>query len=98
MLAVSGGGIIALSTPFGRRGWFYQEWTGPGPWRRVQITAAECPRITAEFLDEERRSIGERWFRQEYECEFLTAIGAVFSGDDIDAAIVPGVRVLEFPS
>jgi hypothetical protein len=31
------------------------------------------------------------------DCEFLTAIGAVFSGDDIDAAVVPSVRPLEFP-
>src|SRR5436190_1727587 len=26
MLAVSGGRLVALSTPFGRRGWFWQEW------------------------------------------------------------------------
>jgi hypothetical protein len=26
MLAVSGGRIIALSTPFGRRGWFHAAW------------------------------------------------------------------------
>lgn len=26
MLAVSGGQVIALSTPFGTRGWFYDEW------------------------------------------------------------------------
>jgi hypothetical protein len=98
MLAVSGGRIVALSTPFGRRGFFHEAWESCEPWRRVKVTAAECPRITAAFLAEERRSIGERWYRQEYECEFLTAIGAVFSGDDIDAAIVPGVRMLEFPS
>jgi len=98
MLAVSGGRLVALSTPFGRRGWFHEAWTSPQPWRRVKTTADECPRISAEFLAEERKSIGERWFRQEYLCEFLTAIGACFSGDDIDAAIVPGVRVLEFPA
>ncbi len=30
MIAVSGGRIIALSTPFGTRGWWYQEWMGIG--------------------------------------------------------------------
>lgn len=28
MIAVSGGRIIALSTPFGTRGWWYREWMG----------------------------------------------------------------------
>ncbi len=28
MLAVSGGRLIALSTPFGTRGWWYREWMG----------------------------------------------------------------------
>jgi len=27
MLAMSGGDIMAMSTPFGRRGWFYESWT-----------------------------------------------------------------------
>ncbi len=28
MLAVSGGHLVALSTPWGRRGWFYDAWIG----------------------------------------------------------------------
>ena len=99
MLAVSGGRLVCLSTPFGRRGWFHDEWTAAGPeWKRVLVTAEQCPRITRAFLDEERRAIGARWFAQEYGCEFLTAIGAVFSGEDIDAAFVPQVRPVEFPT
>jgi hypothetical protein len=56
MLAVSGGRLIALSTPFGRRGWFWSAWTRcdearlrgqPEPWQRFRITAEECPRISA---------------------------------------------------
>ena len=30
MLAVSGGRLIALSTPWGARGWFHAAWTGGG--------------------------------------------------------------------
>jgi hypothetical protein len=26
MLAVSGGTLVALSTPWGKRGWFYEAW------------------------------------------------------------------------
>jgi hypothetical protein len=68
MLAVSGGRMVCLTTPFGKRGFFYEEWTGDGPWDRIKITARECPRISAKFLDEERASLGEWWYQQEYEC------------------------------
>ena len=53
MLAVSGGRLVGLSTPFGRRGWFHEEWEGKAPWKRVRIAAEDCPRITPEFLAEE---------------------------------------------
>src|SRR5262249_45073748 len=98
MLAVSRGRLLALSTPFGRRGWFYDEWFGPRPWQRVQITAEQCPRITPAFLAEERKALGPRWYAQEYGCQFMEMIGAVFSGADIDALPDPAVQVLEFPA
>jgi hypothetical protein len=94
MLAVSGGRLIALSTPFGKRGWFFSAWSRcdearlrgqPEPWQRFRITAEECPRISAEFLAEERLAIGERWYRQEYETEFTDTIDAVFRSEDIEA-------------
>src|SRR5205823_14964600 len=66
MLAVSRGRLVALSTPFGRRGWFHEAWHGAEAWERVKVTAHECPRISPAFLAEERRVLGERWFRQEY--------------------------------
>jgi hypothetical protein len=87
MLAVSRGRLVALSTPFGKRGWFHEEWHGEGDWQRVRITAEQCSRITPEFLAEERRALGERWFRQEYGCEFCECIETLFSEEDIQAAI-----------
>jgi hypothetical protein len=86
MLAVSNGALIALSTPFGKRGWFYEAWTEPRPWKRVRVSAGQCPRITPEFLAEERAALGERWFAQEYLVEFVDLVGALFSGEDIAAA------------
>jgi hypothetical protein len=97
MLAVSRGRLVALSTPWGKRGWFYDEWTGVNEWRRVRVTADQCPRITPEFLAEEKAIIGERWFRQEYETEFTEAVGAVFSGDLIEKLPDPAVRARVFP-
>jgi hypothetical protein len=97
MLAVSGGRLVALSTPYGKRGWFHDAWHGEGEWERVRVTADECPRIPREFLEEERRALGERWFRQEYLCSFEDVIDAVFSYADIRAALSPHVAPL-FPT
>jgi hypothetical protein len=96
MLAVSNGRLLALSTPFGKRGFFFEEWTSDHPWQRVQIKAEQCPRITKRFLREERNELGERWFRQEYGCSFEDMIGAVFSWEDIQAAMSDDVQPL-FP-
>lgn len=77
MLAVSGGRIILLSTPFGKRGFFHKEW-GNDDFEKYKITADECPRITKEFLEQEKRDLGEFYFQQEYMCEFMDIEGMVF--------------------
>ena len=86
MLAVSNGRLIALTTAFGRQGFFFDEWDGPHHWDRTKVTALECPRISPEFLAEERVK-SEWWFNQEYMCEFSDAIDAVFTQADIEAAM-----------
>ena len=86
MLAVSGGRLVALSTPFGTRGWWYEAWRSDEPWERYEVPATECPRISAEFLEEERRAMGEWWFEQEYGCRFLDAETQPFRREDIDRA------------
>lgn len=96
MLAVSGGRLVALSTPYGKRGWFHDEWHGEGQWERVRVPATECPRIPPEFLVAERRALGERYYRQEYLTEFTETIDAVFSWEDIQRARTSDVLPL-FP-
>ena len=54
MLAVSGGSLMMLSTPYGKRGVFYEEWTGGHGWERYEVPASQCPRISEDFLEEER--------------------------------------------
>jgi Terminase large subunit, T4likevirus-type, N-terminal len=94
MLAVSGGALLMLSTPAGRRGVFFEEWSEGVGWQRYEITASGCPRITSEFLAEERRSLPPRIFRQEYECSFEDVDDAVFSYEDVQAAISAEVTPL----
>jgi len=84
MLAVSGGRLVALSTPWGRRGWFFDAWTGEQEWKRVKVTAKECDRITDEFLRQERRELPDSWFRSEYLCAFTDTVDSAFKMADVD--------------
>lgn len=93
-LATTDGRIIALSTPAGKRGFFWAEWTAGAGWERTKITADDCPRISKEFLEDERRILGEHTYRQEYECEFFDPDSAVFSSEMIEAAMSDEVEPL----
>ena len=98
MLATSAGRLIMLSTPNGKRGIFYETWrdAGASGFESYEIPAVMCPRISSVFLEEERRSLPERVYRQEYECSFEEAEGQVFSEASIQAAITPEVEPLVF--
>lgn len=86
-LAATGGRLIAMSTPHGQRGWWAEAWHDGGTnWRRVRVAAAKVPRISPAFLAQERAALGHAAFAQEYEGEFTSATGAVFSADAIAAA------------
>lgn len=92
MLAVSGGRLVLLSTPFGTRGFFWEAWKNRKKWDYYEVPATECPRISPEFLEEERENMGDWWFQQEYMCQFLDAESAAFRSEDIEQIIKPGVE------
>jgi hypothetical protein len=94
MLAVSGGALMMLTTPYGKRGIFYEEWTGGHGWERYEVLASQCPRISEEFLEEERASLPPFIFRQEYECSFEETEDQVFSADLVDRAVSEDVEPL----
>lgn len=95
MLAVSGGRLILMSTPFGKRGHFFQEWQDGGEiWERIEIPATENHRISPAFLEEERQSLGDWWFKQEYLCEFVETIDQVFSFDLVMSAVTSEIEPL----
>ena len=96
MLATTGGEMWLLSTPHGARGFFYREWMDArSSWERICGTGAECPRIQPEYLEEERRSLGELRFRQEYCCEFLADGRNAFPPPWIESAFAPWLRASE---
>jgi hypothetical protein len=94
MLATTGGRLLALSTPAAARGWFYLAWMSQEDWERVKITAYDCPRISAGFLEQERRSMPARRFQSEYLCEWVASEGAVFDPVLIDRMVSDEVAVL----
>jgi hypothetical protein len=94
MLAVSGGSLMMLSTPFGKRGVFYEEWTGSHAWERYEVPASECPRIPPEFLEEERATLPSWVYRQEYECSFEETEDQVFTTEMVERAVTSEVKPL----
>lgn len=49
-----------------------QEWPEDGSaWERSPIATAECARIPRDWLEHERATIGDYWYRQECGCELL---------------------------
>ncbi len=87
MLATSAGRLVLMSTPYGKRGHFWEVWHDGGPeWERVRVPATDCPRISAEFLAEEQRSLGPWWFSQEYLCEFVDAASSAFTWEMVQSA------------
>jgi hypothetical protein len=94
MLAVSGGDLMMLSTPYGKRGVFFEEWSGGHGWERYEVPASQCSRISEEFLEQERASLPPFIFRQEYECRFQEIEDQVFTTDLIDRAVTDEVKPL----
>lgn len=92
------GRIILLSTPFGARGTFHQLWAEGGPaWERIKVRAADVPRRwPPEELARKRADVGDWWYRQEYEIEFIDATNQYFATEVVMAAVSTDVQPL-FP-
>ncbi len=95
MLAVSGGRLVMLSSPYGRRGVFFEEWTSDaGEWERYEVSASQCPRIPESFLQQERAALPGWVYRQEYACSFESTDEQAFSEDLIASAFSHDVEPL----
>ncbi len=94
MLAVSNGRLMMLTTPYGKRGVFFEEWTNGQGWERYEVWAKDCERIPSSFLEEERRALPDFIYRQEYECAFVETEDQVFSHELVSAAITDEVTPL----
>ena len=96
MLAVSSGRLMMLTTPYGKRGVFFEEWSGGEGWERYEVRAEECERIPPSFLEEERRALPAWIYRQEYECSFEDTEDQLFGYELVQSSITNEVSPL-FP-
>ncbi len=94
VLAASRGRLVLLSSPYGKRGFFFDEWEKGVNFRRWKVRADECPHYSSDFLAAERVSMGKRWYEQEYEVSFVDTIDAVFDAESLKAAMRPDVSPL----
>jgi hypothetical protein len=83
MLAVSKGKVVLLSTPKGKRGFFYDAYkdaheNNRESWHYLEIKADDCPRITQEYLLSEKERNPDWVFEQEYYCVFISNVSNIF--------------------
>lgn len=98
MLAETDGDLILLSTPAGRRGFFYACWEDQEQtWERISARRVDYPhRVKPGFLDDELKILGPALYRQEHENAFIED-GDQLIGDDAIEALTeypPGMPLL----
>jgi hypothetical protein len=92
-LIATQGEQVLLSTPRGKRGFFWELWHSDEDWQRMMVRSNEVARIRSEDLEVFRATMPEQFFRQEFYCEWLDTEGSLFSYDDIEAALEAGEDV-----
>ena len=94
----SDGQIMALSTPWGQRGWFYalcDEAPGNG-WEKHHVSVHESGQWSAERIAEVRASVGSFVFASDYEAQFTDTTDQLFRTEDVKRAFTDDVQPL-FP-
>jgi cytochrome c-type biogenesis protein CcmE len=92
-LIATQGEQVLLSTPRGKRGFFWELWHSDDDWQRMMVRSDEVERIRTEDLEVFRQTMPEQFFEQEFHCEFLDTEGALFGYDDIERALAAGEDV-----
>ena len=93
-MLLQGGKMIMLSTPAGKRGFFYQKYIEKNDWKKYTVTLDNNPRVTQETYEKEKKDWSDRGFAQEFLCEFLDLEGQVIGSDYIEKAFDSSVQPL----
>lgn len=91
----SDGQVMALSTPWGCRGWWWQLHTEQGNgWERISVTCYESGQYTPARIAEVRAALGSFVFRSDYECIFGDTDEQLFGTEQVRAAFTTAVPPL----
>lgn len=94
-MVASDGAIWALSTPWGRRGWFFNLHEQPGNgWERHKVTCYESGQYTPERIAEAKASVSSFVFASDYEVQFGDNDSQLFATENVRAAFTPTVTPL----
>ena len=95
-MVASDGAIWALSTPWGRRGWFFDLHESPANgWERHKVTVYESAQYTQRRIAEMRSTVGSFTFASDYECIFGDTDTQLFPTEMIRRAISADLLPLE---
>ena len=83
MLAVGDGTFVLLSTPFGKKGFFYQKVANDDDWYDQRVPTAENPLIEQKFIQEQKQNLTHTQFKQEILGEFEAASNSFFQRDEL---------------
>ena len=95
-LAVSQGDLWMMSTPYGKRGFFYEAWAHGKGWEKHSVTALDCARIDRAFLEDERNERGDL-VRAGVSLRVCRFRGGVFDRDVVERALDENVMAIEVP-
>lgn len=76
-LSTTGGYCWMLSTPYDRGHIFYKAFNDTR-WSVYHLPSSTNPLISKEFLEEQKRFVGELRYQQEYEAQFVDDVNAYF--------------------
>jgi len=86
MLAVTGGDIILLSTPFGKGNYFHRCFSDEN-FTNFHVSSEDCPRKNVEFLQHEKERMSKIQYAQEYLGEFVDELRQFFSDELIKSCM-----------
>lgn len=95
----SDGQIMALSTPWGQRGWFYEVCSSAplNNWELHRVTVYDSEQWTAARIEEVRQQVGRFVFASDYEAVFQDTEDQLFSTADVRSAYTDEIQPL-FPT
>ena len=84
----TGGGCIALSTPYGTGNWFHKTWVaaelGENSFLPIKLDWRVHPERDQKWRDQQDADLGEKMAAQECDCNFATSGDTVFTPTEIE--------------